>query len=356
MSLANQLTRKNIQGLVPYESARRTMSGGRIWLNANESPFANAYELDDSVYNRYPDFQPADLISSYAAYANVEKNQVLAGRGADEAIELLVRTFCEKDEKILICPPTYGMYAISAETCNIDVVKVPLKSDFTLDIPAIEQAQKEHKIKVVFICSPNNPTGHLVSATQIKQVLNIFASSAIVAVDEAYIEFAYENTVAGWINKYANLAVLRTMSKAFGLAGIRCGYTLANKDIIESMSKVIAPYPISWPVAQIATQALSETGLARMHSQLAIILEQKNKVQQALDSLDYVYEQLPSASNFIMFRTKQKQGLFKYLVDNGILIRDYSKQVLLDDSLRISIGSAEETQALIEAMQAFKAE
>ncbi|AWB67553.1 histidinol-phosphate transaminase [Saccharobesus litoralis] len=353
MSLADSLTRKNIQGLVPYASARRSMSGGNIWLNANESPFANRYELDDSVFNRYPDFQPKELIEAYAAYAQVEKTQVLASRGADEAIELLIRTFCENDEKILICPPTYGMYAISAETCNIGTVKVPLKSDFTLDLPAIEKAKKEHKIKVVFICSPNNPTGHLMAADQIKTVLNLFADSAIVAVDEAYIEFSAEKTVAPWINDYANLAVLRTMSKAFGLAGIRCGYTLANENIIAAMSKVIAPYPISWPVAQIASQALSVNGLERMQSQLAQVLEQKERIVNALDQLEYVYEQLPSASNFVLFRTKHKKALFAALVEQGILIRDYSQQIMLDDSLRISIGSEQETDALLEAMRAF---
>lgn len=355
MSLAENLTRENIKGLVPYASARRSMSGGNIWLNANEGPVANSYELDDSVFNRYPDFQPKELIEGYAKYSGVKTTEVLAGRGADEAIELLIRTFCEDDEKILICPPTYGMYAISAETCGIDTVRVPLKQDFTLDIEGIEQAKKENKIKVVFICSPNNPTGHLMPHEQIKQVLNLFADTAIVAVDEAYIEFAMKHTTASWINDYDNLAVLRTMSKAFGLAGIRCGYTLANENIIAAMSKVIAPYPISWPVAQIASQALSEDGLARMNSQLAEVLEQKARVQKTLDELDYVYEQLPSASNFILFRTKAKKALFAYLVEQGILIRDYSSQVMLDDSLRISIGNSEEITALLNAMKEFKA-
>ncbi|KMT66575.1 histidinol-phosphate transaminase [Catenovulum maritimum] len=351
MSLADQLTRENIRGLVPYASARRSMSGGDIWLNANESPFANEYQLDSSVLNRYPDFQPSKLIESYASYAKVSKDQVLASRGADEAIELLIRTFCENDDQILICPPTYGMYAISAETCNIATKKVPLKPDFSLDLEAITQATD--KVKLVFICSPNNPTGTSVDHEQIKAVLDIFKDKAIVAVDEAYIEFSADNTTAGWVNDYPNLAVLRTMSKAFGLAGIRCGYTLANKDIINAMSKVIAPYPISWPVAQIATQALSAEGLDRMQSQLQQINAQKQIIVDALDSLDYVYEQVPSDSNFVMFRTKAKQALFKALVENGILIRDYSSQIMLDDSLRISVGSESETQALLNVMTNF---
>lgn len=351
MTLADKLTKDNIKDLVPYESARRSMSGGDVWLNANESPYANEYQLDSSVLNRYPDFQPAQLIQSYADYARVDKSQVLASRGADEAIELLIRTFCNSDEHILICPPTYGMYAISAKTCGIGVKTVPLNPDFSLDIDAIKQITE--KVKLVFICSPNNPTGTSVDHTQIKSVIEHFKDKAIVAVDEAYIEFTAHNTVASWINDYPNLAVMRTLSKAFGLAGIRCGFTLANKDIIHAMSKVIAPYPISWPVAQIASQALSAQGIALMQSQLQQVLEQKEHIKTSLAALDYVYEQIPSDSNFIMFRTHAKKALFKTLVDAGILIRDYSTQIMLDDSLRISVGSESETQALLKVMTQF---
>ena len=352
MSLAEKLTRQNIQKLVPYASARRSMSGGNIWLNANESPYANEYELDCSVLNRYPDFQPKSLINGYANYAGVKPTQVLASRGADEGIELLIRTFCEDKEQILICPPTYGMYSISAQTCNIDCKKVPTNADFSLDIEAIKAAKDN--VKVVFICSPNNPTGTLVSHQQIEQVLEIFKGQAIVAVDEAYIEYAMETSVVSWIEKYDNLAILRTMSKAFGLAGLRCGFTLANENIIQAMSKVIAPYPVSWPVAQIATQALSEAGLARMQQQKADVLVQKQRIVDALASYDYVYEQIESHSNFIMFRTGHKKALFDTLVQAGILIRDYSSQILLDNSLRISVGSKEETDALLAVMDEFK--
>ncbi|WP_017445261.1 histidinol-phosphate transaminase [Gayadomonas joobiniege] len=351
-TLAKSLTKNNIRDLVPYASARRSMSGGNIWLNANESPFANEYHLDSSVLNRYPDFQPPELIKAYANYAGVQTDQVLASRGADEAIELLIRTFCEYDEQVLICPPTYGMYAISAQTCGIEVKKVPLKTDFSLDIENIKAAK--NKVKVVFICAPNNPTGTLVNHEQIKQVLEIFKNTAIVAVDEAYIEYASEQTVASWIAKYDNLAVMRTLSKAFGLAGIRCGFTLANRDIIEAMSKVIPPYPISWPVAQIACQALTESGLAKMAEQKAIVLAQKERIQTALDKADYVYEQIDSASNFIMFRSQAKKALFAAFLDAGILIRDYSGQIMLDNSLRISIGSQADTDAVIAVLEAFK--
>ncbi|MCU4677153.1 histidinol-phosphate transaminase [Catenovulum sp. 2E275] len=353
MSLAEQLTRQNIKGLVPYASARRSMSGGSIWLNANESPFANEYQLDCSVLNRYPDFQPAGLINAYADYAGVTNKQVLASRGADEAIELLIRTFCEDNESIMICPPTYGMYAISAETCNINTKKVPLNPDFSLNLAEMENNKAD--VKLVFICTPNNPTGSLISHQQIKAVLDMFKDKAIVAIDEAYIEFSPESTVASWINDYPNLAIMRTLSKAFALAGIRCGFTLANQNIIEAMSKVIPPYPISWPVAQIASQALSAQGISRMQTQLEQINEQKARIAQALTELDYIYEVLPSASNFIMFRTHAKKAIFDKLIEEGILIRDYSSQVMLDNSLRISVGSKEETDALLSVMQAFKA-
>lgn len=351
-TLAKKLSKKNIRDLVPYASARRSMSGGDIWLNANESPFANEYSLDSSVLNRYPDFQPASLIKAYADYAKVKPNQVLASRGADEAIELLIRTFCENDEKILVCPPTYGMYAISAQTCGIEVKKVPLQQDFSLDIDAIKAAKDQ--VKLIFICSPNNPTGSLVAHQQIKQVLEIFKDSAIVAVDEAYIEYAPEHTVASWLDEYPNLAVMRTLSKAFGLAGLRCGFTLANQHIIEALQKVIPPYPISWPVAQIACQALSAKGLSIMQTQRSEVLKQKARLIEALQEADYIYEQVESAANFIMFRSHQKKALFDAFIAAGILIRDYSGQVMLDNSLRISIGSQQDTDAVIAVLKAFK--
>ncbi|MBU1437324.1 MAG: aminotransferase class I/II-fold pyridoxal phosphate-dependent enzyme, partial [Gammaproteobacteria bacterium] len=219
--------RTSVKALTPYASARRSMSGGSVWLNANENALAPEYQLSGS-YNRYPDCQPPALIAAYTAYAGVDKSQLLVSRGADEGIELLIRSFCEPQtagqagDSILICPPTYGMYAISAESNQVSRTIVPLMPDFTLDLPAIFAAPMP---KLVFICSPNNPTGDLIPRQQILQVLDFYRDKALVVVDEAYIEFAPQATVLNLLADYPNLVVLRTLSKAFALAGLRCGFT-----------------------------------------------------------------------------------------------------------------------------------
>lgn len=253
-----QFSPAKVQQLVPYASARLSMSGGSVWLNANENSMATDYELSGH-YNRYPDCQPKELISAYASYAGVESNQVLTSRGADEGIELLIRSFCEPgQDAISICPPTYGMYKISAESQLVDVNIVPLTQDLTLDLPTLF-AQKAN-VKLVFICSPNNPTGDLIPREQIIEVLEFYKDKALVVVDEAYIEFAPEASVAGLLSQYNNLVVLRTLSKAFALAGLRCGFTLAEPSVIAALRQMIAPYPVPAPVAEIAVQALSSQG------------------------------------------------------------------------------------------------
>ena len=213
MSLVDKLINSHLIALKPYESARRLFSGGQLWLNANESPFSNHYELDESKLNRYPACQPEAVVEGYANYAGIAPEQLLITRGADEGIELLVRTFCTPGEsKVLICPPTYGMYAISAETCHVGVEKAPLKADFSLDVDAI--LAFAGSVSLIFICSPNNPTGTSVASADLAIILDAFADSALVVVDEAYIEFDADNTWAGKFNQYANLVILRTLSKA----------------------------------------------------------------------------------------------------------------------------------------------
>ena len=199
------------------------------------------------VITRYPECQPAEVIDAYAAYAGVTPEQVLVSRGSDEAIELLVRTFCEPGkEEILICPPTYGMYSISAETCGVGIRTVPPLADFQPDVPAI--LSQLEGVKVIFFCSPNNPTGTVLDREKLLTVLNATQNKAIVVVDEAYIEFCPQFSMVDLLNDYPNLVVTRTLSKGFALAGLRCGFTLANPEVIGLMLKVIAPYPIAEPV------------------------------------------------------------------------------------------------------------
>ncbi len=349
--LVDALIADNLKGLKPYESARRLFSGGQDWLNANESPYANEYELDDSRFNRYPDCQPPAVIEGYARYAGVSKDQLICTRGADEGIELLIRTFCTPGkDSVLICPPTYGMYAISAETCNVGIERAPLKADFSLDLDAIFAFKGI--VNLVFICSPNNPTGTVVNKDDLRQVLEHFGDSALVVVDEAYIEFDLASQWASELGNYANLVILRTLSKAFALAGIRCGFTLANAPVIAALMKTIAPYPIPEPVAQIATQALSNDGLRRLATQVQSINADKAGIKAALALLP-VELVGDDKGNFILFRTPLKQALMDNLVSQGILIRDQSKQLNLENCLRITVGSDEQNARLLAAMACF---
>lgn len=354
-NLIDNLSASHVRDLVPYESARRLFSGGQYWLNANESPFSNRYELDDSHFNRYPDCQPGKVINAYAQYAGIAKESVLVSRGADEGIELLIRAFCEPaTDKIVICPPTYGMYAISANTFNVAIQKAPLKNDFSLDLDALHKlANRDKPPKLVFVCSPNNPTGTRVGKEQLTQVLELFAGKSLVVVDEAYIEFDIEHSWANQISDFDNLVILRTLSKAFALAGIRCGFLLAQPAIIKVLLKVIAPYPVSEPVAQIAAQALSNQGIETMQSQVETLRQQQALLMEQCQQFPDWKLVGDKCANFLLYRIPEKQTLMDHLVKQGMLIRDQSKQINLDNCLRISIGNAEENQQLLTLFKQF---
>lgn len=358
---------KHVVNLVPYASARRLFAASDqdataqapIWLNANEAPKAHDYSLDTSLYNRYPDCQPDAVITAYAEYAGVDKEQVLVSRGADEGIELLIRAFCNPEQdSILICPPTYGMYAISAHTCNVAVKTVPLISanentdtaSFQLDLPQI--IANDEKVKLVFICAPNNPTGTLPAKRDIEAIITHYADKALVVIDEAYIEFT-DAAHTAWLAQYANVVILRTLSKAFALAGLRCGFTLAHPDVITTLLKVIAPYPLSAPVADIAAQALSSDGLARMQAQVADILSEQVALTQSIAQLGDIELVGAQHGNFILFRTSHKDALMQFLVHHKVFIRDQSKQIQLANCLRISTGDPAQNARLLALMTQF---
>ena len=360
--IANNIA-KHVKDLVPYASARRLFAASAqnndstvpIWLNANEAPTCTQYELDTSLYNRYPDCQPDAVINAYAQYAGVNKDQVLVSRGADEGIELLIRAFCDPvTDSVLICPPTYGMYAISARTCNVGVKSVPLINndlgDFQLDVANMTAASAN--VKLVFICAPNNPTGTLPSRSDIEAIIQHYAQTALVVIDEAYIEFTDEPHLS-LLAKYPNVVVLRTLSKAFALAGLRCGFTLAQPDIIHELLKVIAPYPLSAPVADIAAQALSAEGLRRMREQVTTILDEQVALVDVLTSIGDIELVGAQTGNFILFRTMHKDALMQFLVHHKVFIRDQSKQQQLENCLRISTGSATENARLLELITQF---
>lgn len=344
------LARQNVRELTPYQSARRLGGNGDVWLNANEYAIAPQFELTAQTFNRYPECQPALVINRYAAYAGVDPEQVLVSRGADEGIELLIRAFCEPGkDAILYCPPTYGMYSVSAETIGVQARTVAAKADWSLDLPAIEAALDG--VKLVYVCSPNNPTGNLIDPAELRAVLEMTRGRAIVAIDEAYIEFCPQATVTGWLQEYPHLAVLRTMSKAFALAGLRCGFTLGNSELIALLMKVIAPYPLSTPVADIAAQALAPEGLAIMRQRVAEVSENRAWLMAELNQCDCVEQVFQSETNYVLARFTASSAVFKNLWDQGIILRDQNKQPGLSGCLRITIGTRQELQRVIDALQ-----
>lgn len=357
-TLVNNIVRDDVLNMVPYQSARREQTQGNCWLNANEAGGNNALTIRLSNLNRYPDFQPNELIDAYSKYAKVDNNNILATRGADEGIEVLIRTFCRSNQdSIIICPPTYGMYAISAKTHGINVNTVALNDNLQLDVErltdfAIGNNQQHSSVKLVFICSPNNPTGDVIERDDIIHVIEMFSSSALVVVDEAYIEFCPQLSVVNLLSRYPNLVILRTLSKAFALAGLRCGFTLANKAIINMMAKIIAPYPISNPVSAIASNALNEQ-LPVMLQRVEQVVSLRNEMTTFLDQQPWLIQRFESNTNYLLFKVENATSLFTFLSQQGVLIRNQSSQLNLNDCLRVSIGDANELQQFKDAIEQF---
>ncbi|MDP5291881.1 histidinol-phosphate transaminase [Oceanimonas sp. CHS3-5] len=349
MSLT-KLARARVQQLTPYQSARRIGGQGHIWLNANEAADSGQFNLDCARLNRYPECQPPQVIERYAAYAGVDAERVLVSRGGDEGIELLIRTFCEPGtDSVLICPPTYGMYAISAETNGVNVVEVPLTDSRQPDFDAIIERLEE--VKIVFLCSPNNPTGDLVDRDGLVRLLNAAKGRALVVVDEAYIEFCPEHSQVDLLTDFDELVIIRTLSKAFGLAGIRCGFTLASPEVIGLLLKVIAPYPVAEPVAQIAAQALSDQGLVLMRSRVDEINRLKTELAEELSQHAQVQDVYAPNGNYLLVRFTPGSEMFARMSRAGIILRDFASKPGLADCIRITIGSRAEMDAVLDVLQ-----
>ena len=339
--LAKKLVRPELLGLEPYQSARRIGGQGDIWINANESPFNNT-ELDG--INRYPECQPPALINAYAQYSNILPNHVLCTRGADEAIELLIRTYCRSGiDSIAYFAPTYGMYAISAETSNIKANRLELDDNYKLPNAFKSQITTE---KIIFLCNPNNPTGTLLPETQIVDMLESYPNKLIV-IDEAYVEFCPNVSFVKKIQQYSNLVILRTLSKAFALAGLRCGFLLANSGIIEMIMRVIAPYPVPHPVVKYATSALSSNGISNMISQVSLLNEQGIKLSQALNK--HAEKVLPSSGNFVLAFFKNSETIQNLLTNSGIVARFYNDEHL-KNAIRFSYTNQQSTIIIINAL------
>ncbi|PKG59217.1 histidinol-phosphate transaminase [Shewanella sp. GutDb-MelDb] len=348
-NLAQRLARPELLDLQIYQSARRIGGQGDIWINANESPFNNS-SLEG--VNRYPECQPSALIDAYSRYSGVASNCILTGRGADEAIEILIRTFCTPaQDAIATFGPTYGMYAISAKTANVAVTALQLTDDFQLPsdyASQLDDCAYNANTKIVFICNPNNPTGSVIAKAELIKVIDS-NPERIIVVDEAYIEFSPEYSVADLVESRANLVVLRTLSKAFALAGARCGFLLANPDIIDMCMRVIAPYPVPLPVSDLAVKALSPQGLLTMQSQVDDMSQQGLRLAHALQA--YGATVVNAHGNYVLAQFSDKTTVQQKLTQAGVIARSYSDSRLAD-SIRFSFSNRSQTDYLISLFSA----
>lgn len=349
MKFILDLARPEIREMTPYSSARREQMNGKVWLNANENPWSNS---EDS-FNRYPEPQPQDLLNALAKLYHVIPEQLLVGRGSDEIIDLLLRVFCTAGkDAIMICPPTYGMYKIAAVIQNAGIVSVPLlkEQNFSLDMPAILQAWQP-RIKLIFLCSPNNPTGNVFAEANVLSLCQQFSEKALIIVDEAYIEFSNAISLTKHINDYPNLVIMRTLSKSHGLAGVRCGSVIANPTVIQLLQKVIAPYPIPVPVAKIITEYLTPDNFIKMQQCVEQLKQQRKILENFLSTLPAVKKLWPSDANFLLMEVDDAELMMQQCQAYGIVIRDRSRDYGLKNCIRITIGTPEENQLLMKILR-----
>lgn len=356
LNLAERLARPELLDLTPYQSARRLGGRGDIWINANESPFNNVdtAALDLSKLNRYPECQPPQLIKAYSEYCGVSASKIVASRGADEAIELLIRAFCIPGVDSIACfGPTYGMYAISANTFNVGVKALNLSAEYGLPSSYAEDVRGA---KLVFICNPNNPTGTVIDKAIIEQAIKALPD-ALVVIDEAYIEFCPEYSVADLLESYPNLVVLRTLSKAFALAGARCGFMLANEAVVEIIMRVIAPYPVPLPVSEVATQALSSAGVARMKIQVKELNQQGKRLAAALNLYceQWGGRVLTPYGNYVLAEFDDVAKVAALLQGSGVVARAY-KDPRLAKAIRFSFSSKADTDRLVALFESQRVE
>ena len=340
------LARAEIRALQPYSSARMEADGGRLLLNANESAWAPTGDTGAGCH-RYPQPQPAALLDVLARLYGVRRGQLLVGRGSDEAIDLLVRAFCRAGrDAILIQPPTFGMYAVCARIQDAGVVEVPLRGDFTLDVDAVLAAVSD-AVKLVFVCTPNNPAGSVVPRAGIERLARALDGRALLVVDEAYVEFADEGSVADLLDRHDNLAVLRTLSKAWALAGARIGCLLAHPDVIGLLRRIMPPYPLPLPSVDAALLALSGWGQVNARAHIDVVRGERARMRAVLARLPGVRGVLPSQANFLTVRFDDAEAAYRRLSEAGIVVRDVRRYPGLDDALRITLGTpADNAQVL----------
>ncbi|MBP7939899.1 MAG: histidinol-phosphate transaminase, partial [Sediminibacterium sp.] len=334
----------NIKTLKPYSSAKDEYTGeAKILLDANENSLGSPLL---KWYNRYPDPYQSKVKEKMAFVKQIAANQIFLGNGSDECIDILFRTFCEPGkDNIIICPPTYPMYEVGANINDIAIQKVPLLPDYQLNVAHIEQLVNE-RTKIIWICSPNNPTGNSLDRIDIETILNHF--DGIVVVDEAYINFSKQKSFVQSLIDYPNLVVLQTLSKAWGLAGLRLGMCFASPEIVGYMNKVKAPYNINIVTQDLALQALEEVG--QVNDMIQHLVDMRIALAEVIASMPHVIKVFPSDTNFLFVKIPHARKLYEYLLTEGIIVRDRSSLELCEDSLRITVGNEQENTALVDAM------
>ena len=340
----NSLLRDNIKRLVPYSTARDEFKGeASIFLDANENSFGSPLPVN---YNRYPDPMQWKVKYKLADIKGVPPQNIFLGNGSDEVIDVLYRSFCRPGiDNVVLFPPTYGMYEVSANINDVIVRKVSLTPDYQIDMAALQTAVDEHT-KLIFICSPNNPTGNSIDRSDIEMILNNF--DGIVVVDEAYINFARQKTFISELTEYPNLVVMQTLSKAWGLAALRVGMAFAGEDIINVLNKVKPPYNINQAAQDLVLEALDN--IEQVNEWIRETVVERDKLAAGLTRLPQVLEVYPSDANFLLAKTTDAKGIYNHLVEKGIIVRDRSKVELCNGCLRITVGTPEENSVLLETI------
>ncbi|TVQ15202.1 MAG: histidinol-phosphate transaminase [Balneolaceae bacterium] len=339
-----RLVRPNILALTPYRSARDDFKSGLL-LDANENSFGSA--LGDQELNRYPDPRQEQLRSAVASFRNVKPEQVFLGVGSDEPIDLLIRIFCRPGtDRILITPPTYGMYKVSANINDVGVDEVPLNPDFSIDPDAFRSTSAVSR-KILFLCSPNNPTANNLDRRHMTEIIASF--DGIVVVDEAYIDFSTAQSMLTELDRFPNLVVLQTMSKSFGMAAIRLGMAFASPALIDIMNRVKAPYNVNNLTAAAAVDAINNREVMMRH--IRDILSERTRLAESLAQINGIQKIFPSDANFLLVRMNNALDVYRRLAGMGIIVRYRGDQLHCDNCLRITVGTPDENNTLISALR-----
>lgn len=335
----DKLVRDNVRSLVPYSCARDEFMGSQgIFMDANENPFGNL--------NRYPDPYQRELKNGISRIKGIDENKIFLGNGSDEIIDLIFRIFCNPgSDKALIFTPTYGMYEVSAAINNVAVIKIPLDENFQISVDNVKPWLSDKSLKLIFICSPNNPTGNCMSIPDVEEIISGF--NGIVIIDEAYIDFTDKPSFINQVDKYPNLIVMQTFSKAMGLAAVRVGMAFTNPGIVRYFNKMKPPYNISTINQRAALQKLGKMGQSR--EQVNKIKKERERVSAKLRELSLTEKIYPTDANFILVKVKDADMIYKILVDNGIVVRN--RNSVIKNCLRITIGKRDENNKLIEALK-----